>query len=203
MDELGVERVRATATSAARDASNRDDLFDPDRADARRPARAARGRGRGPARVPRRDREPAPSPARTSSSTSAAARPSSSSAPTSPKASCSIDVGCVRLTEQFLHSDPPTAEELSQAVSVVRDQLADVGRDAARRRGSAPTLVGTAGTVWTLAAIELGVDAERSDLIDHFRAHPGRGRGRVPHARDRADRAAAPQSRASSRAGST
>ena len=40
----------------------------------------------------------------------------------------SIDVGCVRLTEQFLHSDPPTAEELSQAVSVVRDQLADVAR---------------------------------------------------------------------------
>src|SRR3979411_1688593 len=29
MDALGVERVRATATSAARDAANRDDLFDP------------------------------------------------------------------------------------------------------------------------------------------------------------------------------
>ena len=50
----------------------------------------------------------------------------------------------------------------------MRDQLADVGRalPAALR---APTLVGTAGTVWTLAAIELGVDAARSDLIDHFR----------------------------------
>src|SRR5262249_11036284 len=33
----------------------------------------------------------------------------------------------------------------------------------------APTLVGTAGTVWTIAAIELGVDAARSDLIDHTR----------------------------------
>jgi exopolyphosphatase/guanosine-5'-triphosphate,3'-diphosphate pyrophosphatase len=33
----------------------------------------------------------------------------------------------------------------------------------------APTLVGTAGTVWTLAAVELGVDAGRRDLIDHFR----------------------------------
>ena len=29
IDDLGVERVRATATSAARDASNRDDVFDP------------------------------------------------------------------------------------------------------------------------------------------------------------------------------
>ena len=73
----------------------------------------------------------------------------------------------MRLTEQFLHSDPPTAEELSQAVSVVRDQLADVGR-ALPASWNAPTLVGTAGTVWTLAAIELGVDTARSDLIDHF-----------------------------------
>ena len=29
--------------------------------------------------------------------------------------------------------------------------------------------VGTAGTVWTLGAVELGVDPERSDLIDHLR----------------------------------
>jgi exopolyphosphatase / guanosine-5'-triphosphate,3'-diphosphate pyrophosphatase len=80
----------------------------------------------------------------------------------------SLDIGCVRLTEQFLHSDPPTAEELSQAVSVVRDELADVARQLPAA-GRAPTLVGTAGTVWTLAAIELGVDTARSDLIDHFR----------------------------------
>ena len=45
-----------------------------------------------------------------------------------PEGLISIDIGCVRLTEQFLHSDPPTAEELSQAVSVVRDHLADVDR---------------------------------------------------------------------------
>jgi exopolyphosphatase/guanosine-5'-triphosphate,3'-diphosphate pyrophosphatase len=57
---------------------------------------------------------------------------------------------------------------LSQAVSVVRDQLADVGRLFPAML-SAPTLIGTAGTVWTLAATELGVDAGRSDLIDHFR----------------------------------
>jgi exopolyphosphatase/guanosine-5'-triphosphate,3'-diphosphate pyrophosphatase len=58
--------------------------------------------------------------------------------------------------------------ELSHAHSVVRDHIADVDRlvpGAAR----AATLIGTAGTVWTMAAIELGVDAARSDLIDHFR----------------------------------
>ena len=29
----------------------------------------------------------------------------------------SVDIGCVRITEAWLHSDPPTAEELSQAVN--------------------------------------------------------------------------------------
>ena len=139
IDELGVERVRASATSAARDASNRDELFDPaERILGARPELLA---GEEEARLEFVDE---------------------------PEGLCSIDIGCVRLTEQFLHSDPPTAEELSQAVSVVRDEVAEVGR---RLPGAklAPTLVGTAGTVWTLAAIELGVDPERSDLIDHFR----------------------------------
>jgi exopolyphosphatase/guanosine-5'-triphosphate,3'-diphosphate pyrophosphatase len=85
-----------------------------------------------------------------------------------PEGLCSIDVGCVRLTEQYLHSDPPAPEELSQAVSVVRDHLADVDRLVPGARG-ARTLVGTAGTVWTLAAVELGVDAADSARIDRFR----------------------------------
>ena len=58
---------------------------------------------------------------RTSWSTSAVARPSSSSAPTEPEGLISVDIGCVRITEAWLHSDPPTAEELSQAVHVVRE----------------------------------------------------------------------------------
>jgi exopolyphosphatase/guanosine-5'-triphosphate,3'-diphosphate pyrophosphatase len=74
----------------------------------------------------------------------------------------------VRLTEQYLHSDPPTPEELSQAVSVVRDHLADVDR-LVPNAAVAKTLIGTAGTVWTLGAIELGVDATESERIHHFR----------------------------------
>ena len=80
----------------------------------------------------------------------------------------SIDVGCVRLTEQVLHSDPPSAEELSVAVSVVRDHLADVDRAIPDAR-HAKTLIGTAGTVWTMGAIELGVDATESERIHHTR----------------------------------
>jgi exopolyphosphatase/guanosine-5'-triphosphate,3'-diphosphate pyrophosphatase len=167
IDELGAERVRATATSAARDATNRDDLFDAvEQVLGTRPELLA---GEDEARlefVGATAGLTEPSPYLVvdvgGGSTEFIVGTDESEALTS------IDVGCVRLTEQFLHSDPPTAEELSQAVSVVRDQLADVGRLFPAML-SAPTAVGTAGTVWTLAAIELGVDAGRSDLIDHFR----------------------------------
>jgi len=167
IDDLGVERVRATATSASRDASNRDELFDPaERVLGARPELLA---GDAEARLEFLGAtasltEPGPYLVVDVGGGSTELIVGSDE----PEGLCSIDVGCVRLTEQFLHSDPPTAEELSQAVSVVRDQLADVGRMLPAARHAA-TLVGTAGTVWTLAAVELGVDAARSDLIDHFR----------------------------------
>ena len=41
----------------------------------------------------------------------------------------SVDIGCVRITEKFLHSDPPAPEELTNALTVVRDYLDDVVRD--------------------------------------------------------------------------
>jgi exopolyphosphatase / guanosine-5'-triphosphate,3'-diphosphate pyrophosphatase len=167
IDEVGVERVRATATSAARDASNRDALFDPtERLLGVLPELLA---GEAEARLEFLGAtagltEPGPYLVVDVGGGSTELIVGTDE----PEALCSVDIGCVRLTEQFLHSDPPTAEELSQAVSVVRDQLADVGRQLPAAR-HVPTLVGTAGTVWTLAAIELGVDAARSDLIDHFR----------------------------------
>jgi exopolyphosphatase / guanosine-5'-triphosphate,3'-diphosphate pyrophosphatase len=167
IDDLGVERVRATATSAARDAGNRDDLFDP--AEKVLGARPELLEGVAEARLEfigatANLTEPAPYLVVDVGGGSTEFIVGTDE----PEGLQSIDVGCVRLTEQFLHSDPPTPEELSQAVSVVRDQLADVAR-AMPGSWDAPTLIGTAGTVWTLAAIELGVDAGRSDLIDHFR----------------------------------
>src|SRR6185312_12709304 len=40
----------------------------------------------------------------------------------------SVDMGCVRITEQYLHADPPEAEELSQAISVAYAHVEDVQR---------------------------------------------------------------------------
>ena len=87
---------------------------------------------------------------------------------TAPDESISIDVGCVRLTEQYLLSDPPTPEELSQCVTVVRAYLADVARDVPGA-ASAKTLIGLAGTVSTMAAIEQGLDEYDREQIHHFR----------------------------------
>src|SRR5439155_6209127 len=85
-----------------------------------------------------------------------------------PEGLVSVDIGCVRVTEQFLHSDPPAPEELSDAVSVVRDHLADV-EHAVPGVADAATLVGVAGTVTTIAAIEQGLAEYDRDRIHHFR----------------------------------
>jgi exopolyphosphatase/guanosine-5'-triphosphate,3'-diphosphate pyrophosphatase len=59
----------------------------------------------------------------------------------------SIDVGSVRLTERHLRSDPPAPGALAAAASEVRDLLPQLEPTAA---------VGVAGTITTLAALELG-----------------------------------------------
>jgi exopolyphosphatase/guanosine-5'-triphosphate,3'-diphosphate pyrophosphatase len=65
----------------------------------------------------------------------------------------SLDVGSVRLTERHIRSDPPAREELDKAAAAVRSVLPDLAPSAA---------IGVAGTITTLAALELGVyDPER------------------------------------------
>ena len=59
----------------------------------------------------------------------------------------SIDAGSVRLTERHLRSDPPAASALAAAAREVRDLLPALAPTAA---------VGVAGTITTLAALELG-----------------------------------------------
>ncbi len=67
----------------------------------------------------------------------------------------SIDAGGVRLTEQWLHGDPPTAEELSNAVTVMHSHLDDAEREVPELK-SASRLIGVAA-VTTLAAVEIGL----------------------------------------------
>lgn len=80
----------------------------------------------------------------------------------------SLDMGCVRLTEKHLHSDPPAPEELSNAIAEVTDLVTDVLRDLPLA-GEAATVVGLAGTVTTVAAVELGLVEWDRDAIHHLR----------------------------------
>jgi exopolyphosphatase / guanosine-5'-triphosphate,3'-diphosphate pyrophosphatase len=65
----------------------------------------------------------------------------------------SIDVGSVRLTERFLHSDPVREDEVSAMMSAIEQELVALrARAAALDPGL--TLVGIAGTFTTLAAVE-------------------------------------------------
>jgi exopolyphosphatase/guanosine-5'-triphosphate,3'-diphosphate pyrophosphatase len=66
-------------------------------------------------------------------------------------ASFSADIGCVRLTERCLHSDPPTAAEVAAARDVVRERLGEALRAVPVDR--AHTWVGVAGTMTTLSAL--------------------------------------------------
>ena len=43
--------------------------------------------------------------------------------------SVSLDIGCVRLTERFLRGDPPTADEVSAAVSAIDRELDRAARE--------------------------------------------------------------------------
>jgi len=79
----------------------------------------------------------------------------------------SIDVGCVRMTEAWLHHDPPAAEELSQALSVIEVHLDDVLREIPQATEAA-TFVGLAGTITNVAAVEIGLAEWSRDAIHHF-----------------------------------
>jgi exopolyphosphatase / guanosine-5'-triphosphate,3'-diphosphate pyrophosphatase len=167
MDDRGVEQVRITATSAARDADNRDAFFDA--AEKIVGARPELLSGDEEARLSFRGAtaqlDPDDGPFLVvdigGGSTEFAV------GTTEPEGVVSVDMGCVRLTEKFLHSDPPQPEELSQAVSVVRDELEEVGRRIPAVR-SARRLVGLAGTITTMAAVEMGLPAYDTEKIHHF-----------------------------------
>ena len=79
----------------------------------------------------------------------------------------SLDIGSVRMTERHIRSDPPTAKEVAAAradINAALDRAASE-LDLARVR----TLVGVAGSVTTLTALALGLDAYRPERINAAR----------------------------------
>ncbi|MBC6450302.1 Ppx/GppA phosphatase family protein [Actinokineospora xionganensis] len=79
------------------------------------------------------------------------------------QAAKSVDIGCVRLTERALPDDPPTEPQIAEARKIADDVLADAFE--AVPVGQARTWVGVAGTVTTLSALVLNLPAYDSDEI--------------------------------------
>ncbi|MDF2052415.1 Ppx/GppA phosphatase family protein [Arthrobacter sp. Cr_A7] len=113
-------------------------------------------------------------------------------------AATSVDIGCVRLTERHLRNDPPTAEQIAAAEADVDAAIARAGQDVPLERATA--VVGVAGSITTITAhamklpeyspnaihgTELPIDTVRAastDLLEMVRSeraalpymHPGR-----------------------------
>jgi exopolyphosphatase/guanosine-5'-triphosphate,3'-diphosphate pyrophosphatase len=74
---------------------------------------------------------------------------------TGPEALISVDMGCVRMTERHLHSDPPAADELAALQEDVRGILVDVKATVPTER--ARKVIGLAGTITSLACLAQGL----------------------------------------------
>lgn len=166
IENLGVDRVRLVATSAARDASNRDEFF-----------AGARERLGVDAEIISGDEE-----ARLSFTGALTALPdvaepalvmdigggsteliigSSGSRPAIEHA-ISLNIGSVRVRERFLAADPPSAEQIDGATDHVDDLLDGAGIDFASVR----TWIGVGGTATSLSALN-----QRLPAYDRTKVH--------------------------------
>ncbi|MDF3068891.1 MAG: Ppx/GppA phosphatase [Polyangiaceae bacterium] len=160
----GVSRLRVTATSAARDAENADDFFDAvERTLGARPELLS---GEEEARL---------------SFLGATSGLPAEDAPffvvdigggstelvlgsARPEQLVSLQLGCRRMSERHLHSDPPRAEELEQCQKDVEATLAAAdGLDVRRAR----RVVGLAGTVTAISALQLGLERYDASRTHH------------------------------------
>jgi len=79
----------------------------------------------------------------------------------------SIDIGVVRLSERLLHHDPPTCDEIQQARDWVRKETQEAM--AAMPRHPGQVFVGTAGTVTSLAAMAQQLPTYEPARIHNYR----------------------------------
>lgn len=168
--ELGAQKIRFVATSAARDVSNRDEF-----------TAGVRARlGVDPEVIPGAE-EAALSFAGAMAGVEVTDEPAmvidcgggstelvlGRQGPGGPviEAADSLNVGSVRLRERFLHDDPPTAGQIRAARELVRQMLDGSAVDVSR----AATVIGVAGTLTSLSAIHQGLK-----IYDREKVHASR-----------------------------
>jgi exopolyphosphatase/guanosine-5'-triphosphate,3'-diphosphate pyrophosphatase len=163
--ELGVERLRVTGTSAVRDASNRSEFFDgvlkltgntPELLSGEDEARATfLG-----VRSDLTDDDPVLVVDIGGGSTELIYGTDE------PESLISLDIGCVRMFEKHLSSDPPAPGELASLRVDVVEQLVSARSQLGIPSGA--RLVGVAGTVTQLATLKAGLPAEDPSIVHHM-----------------------------------
>jgi exopolyphosphatase/guanosine-5'-triphosphate,3'-diphosphate pyrophosphatase len=170
--ELGVRRVRMCATSASRDAQNADDFRAMVRATLGVEPEVVSGEAEARLSFAGAVRDlPAEPPYLVvdvgGGSTEFVLGRRAADGSVVVDGAISVDVGCVRMTERHLHSDPPTAAEIAAAEADVTAAV-DRALDAVGASRAA-TLVGLAGSVTTVTALALGLPGYDSARIHHAR----------------------------------
>jgi exopolyphosphatase/guanosine-5'-triphosphate,3'-diphosphate pyrophosphatase len=171
MDRFDVGEVRMTATSAARDAINRDEFFDA--AEAVLGVRPELLRGEEEGRLSfagaTAQLDPGTGPWLVvdigGGSTELVAGPGPDGGP---RAVRSLEVGCVRLTERFFSADPPDPRSLAAARAYTDGLLERASSEAPDLTGTAG-MVGLAGTVACLAAMDQAITSYDRDRVHHYR----------------------------------
>lgn len=164
MRRKGVESARMVATSATRDASNRDEFFGMTESILGAPAEVITGDEE--ARLSYlgavADLDPEEGPFLVTDlgggSTEFVLGTGSEV-----EAARSMDIGCVRLTERFLHSDPPKKDEIEKAEAFARAAITQAFEVVPVEKTK--TWIGVAGTVTTLSALVQGLEVYNSDDI--------------------------------------
>ncbi len=167
MDRHRVTRTVITATSAARDARNRDEFFGPAEQIVGVPVSLLSGEDEGRMSFlgATADLDPARGPFLVVDIGGGSTEFSYGT--TDCEFAVSVDVGCVRFTERFIEHDPPRPEELVACLSMAEAYIDDIRR-AHPEILEARTFVGLAGTVATAAAVEIGLAEYDRDQIHHF-----------------------------------
>ncbi|MGZ0220333.1 MAG: Ppx/GppA phosphatase family protein, partial [Acidimicrobiales bacterium] len=158
MDRHGVEtgRIRAAATSACRDASNREDFFDQVEAVIGARPELLSGLEEGQLSFQGATAELNPNDGPFLIADIGGGSTEFAYGTTEAEAALSLDIGCVRLTEKYIEHDPPRPEELVACLSITEAYLDDVAREIPQSF-HAKTFVGLAGTVSAAAAVEIGL----------------------------------------------
>ena len=76
----------------------------------------------------------------------------------------SMNIGSVRMTERHLQSDPPTEEEIAEAIADIDVHIDEAHRTVPFERTG--TIIGVSGTVTTMTALHMGLPEYNHSAVD-------------------------------------